>query len=146
MAYQGQVNARRLAHIIDDAELGLRTFTRGTRQLGDPCRLILAMNGEEHLCLPEEEVGDRAPRELVIDIRTRSANAALLLRALETRPWLTPENPVIICPDAQAAQGVCYLIRSTEIAEILQAVRQGLDLDPIPEDARIQVQTDTAIA
>ncbi|MEM1298885.1 MAG: hypothetical protein AAGH68_06345 [Pseudomonadota bacterium] len=139
----GQDNLGRLAHLIDDPELGVRTFTRGTRQLGDPCTLTVAVNGDEKLTF-QEEAGDRAPRELVVDIRSHCGEVAMLLSALQTRPWASPDSPVIMCPDAGIGDGLCYLIRTVEISDMLQIIRHGLDIEPPGEFAGGQTGLDAA--
>lgn len=125
------------AHVIDDTDLVLRTLRRGTRQLGEPCRLTIALNGEDKLKL-EEDAGDGAPRELLIDICTRSESAQTLIRALQTRPWAAPDGAVIMFPGEGGASAekddIGYLVRTTEVVEILQAMREALDLDLPNED------------
>lgn len=143
MPRMGQDNFGRLAHLIDDPELGVRTFTRGTRQLGDLCKLTVAVNGDEKLTF-EEEAGDRAPRELVIDIRSHCGEVVLLLSALETRPWASPDSPVIMCPDTGVGEGLCYLIRTAEISDMLQIIRDGLDIEVPGEFSGGQSRLDAA--
>jgi hypothetical protein len=116
------------AHILDDAELTVRQSRRGTRQLGQGCRLTIALNGDACLEL-EEEAGDRAPRELVVDVCTRSACGPTLLLALATRPWAGPDGPVIMFADAGNKGEVGYLIRTAEITQILEIIREALDLE-----------------
>ena len=119
------------AHVIDDRDMMLRLFRRGTRQLGERCRLTIALNGEEQLKL-EEDAGDRAPRELVVDIRTRVSEADTLIQALRTRPWSGPDGPVIMFSSegagASGHEKIGYLIRTAEIVEILEAIREALDI------------------
>lgn len=141
----GHDNLARHAHLLDDTELGVRTFPRGTRQLGDTCKLIIAFNGDERLVL-EEEAGDRAPRELVVDVRTGGTDGSLLLSALRTRPWACPDSPVLICPTEDTEDGICYLIRTPEISEMFEVIRDGLDIESPGEFAGPQTGLDAAAA
>ena len=143
MADVAKDSTRRLAHVIDDAELGVRCYPRGTRQLGEPCHLAIVMNSEPVLNF-DEEAGDHAPRELVIDITTQCGEVGMLLSALATRPWASADSPVIICADVGDGMGVCYLIRTRQIEEILEIVRDGLDIRGSGLGTNGQVRLDAA--
>ncbi|MFK7941921.1 MAG: hypothetical protein AB8B85_03270 [Paracoccaceae bacterium] len=140
MPEHGQDNAGCLAHVIEDIDLGLRSFPRGTRQLGETCRLTVAVNSEECLHF-DEEAGDLAPREIVIDIRTETTGIERLLSGLRTRPWASADSPVIVCADAAEKSGISYLIRTREISDIVEAIRDGLDIvDPgLPSQANVRL-------
>lgn len=133
MLQENPTRFRTRAHVIDDINLTIRLFRRGTRQLGQLCRLTIALNGEERVQL-EEDAGDRAPRELVADIRTQTPDAETLIRALETRPWAAPDGPLIMFADpgepTGAGQQIGYLVRTVEIEEIIETIRTALDQAP----------------
>lgn len=107
----------------------MRTFPRGTRELGEQCRLTIAVNGTERAHF-DEDAGDLAPKELVVDIRSSADDMDMLLSAMETRPWACPDSPVIICPTKSNESGLCYLIRTSEISDMVQVIRDGLDMAP----------------
>lgn len=116
------------AHLVDDAEMTVRVFRRGTRQLGESCKMTVALNGEERLSF-DEDAGDRAPRELVIDICTRAGEAETILLALTSRPWLDPDGPVIIFTRPEEDNRIAYLVRNAEISRILDVMRDALDIE-----------------
>ncbi|MEM0988854.1 MAG: hypothetical protein AAGK00_08220 [Pseudomonadota bacterium] len=115
--------------LIEDVDLATRVFRRGTRGLGDTCRLVLSLNGEELLLL-DEEAGDRAPAHLVIDIRMPIAPGERLMAALAVRPWLHPNQPVIIFPTNNGA-ALGYLVRSPLISRVLGTITTELDLSDL---------------
>lgn len=143
MADMAGDHARRLAHMIDDADMGVRCYPRGTRQIGEPCNLAIVINDERSLEFVEE-AGDRAPRELVIDLTTESSGVAMLRSALSTRPWMSADSPVIMCAGTDGAPEISYLIRTREIVEIIEAVRDGLDINGLGQNSDGQVRLDAA--
>ena len=129
MTHQRKNTGGTCTHLVDDAEIEVRVFQRGTRQLGEPCRLTLALNGDERMTF-DEDAGDRAPRELVIDIRTKAMLAETVLQAMLGRPWAVPDGPVIIFTRPEAEGSIAYLVRNAEVSRVLEVVRDALDIQP----------------
>ena len=120
--------------LIEDVDLAIRVFRRGTRQLGQSCRLMISLNGEERLHF-SEDAGDRAPSLLVIDLRMPARQGSVLIRALRSRPWKTRDAPVIIyAPEGDGGDldgPIGYLVKSPPIDYVLETIYQALDLDDV---------------
>ncbi|MEM7742405.1 MAG: hypothetical protein AAF409_01735 [Pseudomonadota bacterium] len=112
--------------LIEDVHLAIRIFQSGTRGIGDACRLVLSLNGTEIHVL-DEDAGDRAPAELVIDLRMPAAEGMRLMAALAARPWRHPDHPVIIVPGAGGT--VDYLVRTPTVGRVLDTIAGELDLE-----------------
>lgn len=125
--------------LLEGLDLALRVFRRGARPAGAPCNLVIALNGEERSHL-REPCGAGAPAEAIVDIRTEADAADDLIRAIETRPWLCPEMPVITYPTAhQPEEGVIlsYLIRCAGVEQVIETIENVLDIAAGPTQAEL---------
>lgn len=120
--------------LVEEVDLALRVFRRGTRpEAAAPCKLTLSLNGRERL-IETVEAGTDAPAEAFIDIRTDARVGERMIQALAARPWLIEDMPVIVferpghAPDDPRRIG--YMVRSSAMDQVIEAVRDVLDLVP----------------
>lgn len=121
-----------MVSMVEEIDLALRIFRRGGRVAGHPCRLIIALNGNETVYL-KEHCGPAGPDVAIVDIRSQSPEAVEIIEAMRYRPWDGHHLPVLAygrSPGEIPALGVRYLVLSDTVLQVIEAIREVLDLAP----------------
>lgn len=128
--------------LVEDVDLAVRIFRRGVRTDGAPCNLTIALNGREQIS-EDQQAGKGAPAEAVVDLRTSASVGEKLIQALRVQPWLSDDLPVIIFERPTLSldnpNRIGYLVRSTVVEQVIEAVREVLDLGSVQQnDAMVE--------
>lgn len=128
--------------LLEDIELAVRSFRRGTRTAQEPCELTVSVNGTERLHV-SEPAGPMASAQSIIDLRIQQRHEAVLVGALNSCPWRNDDVPVIPYQDTSTdTASIRYLICTASVRLILDAIRTALD---IPEGAAMIEQAETLL-
>ena len=124
--------------LVDDDDVQVNVTRQGKRSLGQPCQLTIAINGEEPLSFLED-AGTAAPKAVIVNLATPRGIAPALRNALRTKPWHHSDAPIISYSwlagmDAEDEDHpiVGYLVKNRPISDLIETIRDTLDLDPLP--------------
>lgn len=131
-APQPQSRAPRVL-LVADGQVNVRVTRQGERYTGQPCQLTISINGGEAISFLED-AGSDAPRAAVVDLTAPDMLCDALMDALRTKPWLHSDTPIIpysLSDRIEARQGpreIGYLVRNQPITDVIDAIRDTLDL------------------
>ena len=120
--------------LVEDTPFDIRVFTRGVQRSDQPCRLTVAMNGEEALHVLENAAGD-PPDIAVVDLNMPRLSGLEFIEELRRRRWPYADLPVIVYTTSDlaadrrrcAARGVSdYVVKTEPVEHVLSLVRARL--------------------
>lgn len=121
--------------LLEEDDVHVSVIRQGKRGLGQPCQLTISINGGDPVSFLED-AGTAAPKAAIISVATPEGVAPALRSALRTKPWQHHDAPIISfselaeIKDEPPALG--YLVRNRPISDLIDTIRDALDLDPLP--------------
>ena len=145
MSLSGGTRGSWKVELIEDTDLAVRVFKRGATRADHRCNLTISVNGHERLSM-FERAGPAAPANVIVDLRVDPAFGTLLAQSLPGRPWLVEDMPVIVYCEPHTGESedavVKYLMRTPVVEQILDTIRNALDLANIVKIPTPEKRTD----
>lgn len=120
--------------LVEDTPFDIRVFTRGVHRSDKPCRLTVAVNGEEALHMLENTTDD-PPDIAIVDLNMPRLSGLEFIEVLRSRKWPYADLPVIVYTTSDlavdrrrcAARGVSdYVVKTEPVEHVLSLVRARL--------------------